>query len=84
MSRMARMQRPYLERTNMNMQVMQTMMARAATHRYCIFSSLEKPRPVAYSEEDAEPWDRPCWPQKGRLLIRLTMIMPKPRVMMAR
>ena len=78
------MLRPYLERTNMNMQVMQRMMASAATHRYRIFSSLEKPRPVAYSDEEAEPWARPCCPQKGRLLMRLTMIMPKPRVMMAR
>ena len=33
LSRMARMLRPYLERTNMNMQVMQRMMASAATHR---------------------------------------------------
>ena len=34
--------------------------------------------------EEAEPCPRPCWPQKGRLLMMLTMIMPKPRVMMAR
>ena len=55
LSRMARMQRPYLERTNMNIQVMQMMMLSAATHRYFIFSSLEKPRPVAYRDEEAAP-----------------------------
>ena len=68
----------------MNMAAMHTATASATSHRYCIFSSLEKPRPVAYSAEEAEPCPSPCWPQKGRLLMMLTMIMPKPRVMMAR
>ena len=47
LSRMARMDRPYLERTNMNITVTHTTTTRATSHRYCIFWSLEKPRPVA-------------------------------------
>ena len=83
-SRMARMARPYLERINRNICVMHTMVTRMATHKKVTLALVPKPRPFLYSEAEAEPRLRPSCPQKGRLLMMLTMIMPKPRVMMAR
>ena len=56
LSRMARMARPYLDRTNMNITVMHRITTSAASHRYCIFWSLEKPSPLAYKAEEALPW----------------------------
>ena len=44
-SRMARMQRPYLERMNMNIMVMQTMVVRMATHKNVTLLLEPKPSP---------------------------------------
>ena len=54
-SRMARMQRPYLERMNMNIMVMQTMVVRIATHKNVTLLLEPKPRPFLYREAEAEP-----------------------------
>ena len=83
-SRIARTARPYLERMNMNISATQMMTAASATHRYVTLAVVPKPRPFWYSEELATPSARPFWPAKGRLLMTLTMMRPKPSVIMAR
>lgn len=45
--RMARMARPYLERMNMNISTMQTIVTSSATQMYVTFAAVPKPRPVA-------------------------------------